>query len=134
MHATLNHIQINVSNKSVSYPFYKDMLTMLGYTVIADEEWGFGMKDPKSELVIWVAEIEEKHKDKNYHRKAAGLNHLAFKVDSKDEVDQFYKEFVEKRGVKPLYDTPKLFPEYTPDYYAVFFEDPDRVKLEVVTM
>lgn len=23
------------------------------------------------------------------------------------------------------------FPQYTPDYYAVFFEDPDRIKLEV---
>ena len=31
-----------------------------------------------------------------------------------------------------LYRTPREFPEYRPGYYAVFFEDPDRLKLEVV--
>ena len=36
------------------------------------------------------------------------------------------------RGLAPLYGTPREFPEYAPGYYAVFFEDPDRIKLEVV--
>jgi glyoxylase I family protein len=26
---------------------------------------------------------------------------------------------------------PRLFPEYAPDYHAVFFTDPDGVRLEV---
>jgi len=110
------------------------MLQLLGYTVFMEEAWGIGMKDPKANLVIWIAETEDKHRDKKYHRKATGINHLAFLVDSKKEVDKFYKEFVKKHGLNPLYQTPKAFPEYTPNYYAVFFEDPDRVKLEVVVM
>jgi len=27
---------------------------------------------------------------------------------------------------------PKLWPEYLPDYYAVFFSDPDGIRLEIV--
>jgi hypothetical protein len=36
------------------------------------------------------------------------------------------------RRLPPLYETPREFPEYRPGYYAVFFEDPDRLKLEIV--
>lgn len=31
----------------------------------------------------------------------------------------------------PFHGTPREFPDYRPGYYAVFFEDPDRLKLEV---
>jgi hypothetical protein len=27
---------------------------------------------------------------------------------------------------------PKLYPEYTPDYYALFFKDPEGIKFEIV--
>jgi catechol 2,3-dioxygenase-like lactoylglutathione lyase family enzyme len=46
-------------------------------------------------------------------------------------VDRFRREFLDARGVPTLYGTPRDFPEYSPGYYAVFFEDPDRLKLEV---
>jgi hypothetical protein len=29
---------------------------------------------------------------------------------------------------------PRYYPEYAPDYYATFFEDPDGIRLEVVAM
>ena len=44
---------------------------------------------------------------------------------------QFDKKFLNKNNIPVLYKTPKLFPEYNKDYYAVYFEDPDRIKLEV---
>lgn len=134
MSATLNHIQINVTNAKISGPFYKEMLTLLGYKVFIEEGWGFGMQDPKNGLVIWICPIEDKYIDKKFHRKAPGLNHLAFQVESKHDVDKFNTEFVLKNKITTLYETPKAFPEYSGDYYAVFFEDPDRVKLEVVFM
>ena len=59
------------------------------------------------------------------------LTKASFKVNSKEDVDTFTKEFLNKNKIKTLYNTPRLFPEYTKDYYAVFFEDPDRIKLEV---
>ena len=60
-----------------------------------------------------------------------GLNHLAFRVDRREEVDRFRNEFMASRSIAPLYGTPRAFPEYAPGYYAVFFEDADRIKLEV---
>ena len=134
MKATLQHIQLNVSNKNISYPFYKEMLLLLGYKIYSVEDWGIGMRDPKTNLVIWVAETENKFRKNKFHRKATGINHLAFLVSSKKNVDDFYKNFIKKNNIKTLYQTPKAFPEYTPNYYAVFFEDPDRIKLEFVFM
>jgi len=71
-------------------------------------------------------------KANGYHRKNIGVNHLAFGVSKKEDVDKFYQNFLIPNGIKPLYNSPKQFPEYTEKYYAVFFEDPDRIKLEIV--
>ena len=30
-----------------------------------------------------------------------------------------------------VFDEPKAYPEYTPKYYAVFFADPDGIKIEI---
>ena len=130
--AKLSHIQINVSDAAKSLPFYKDLLTYFGYTVMMEDPKFIGMDDGNG-MTIWVNDIEEKFKDNKFHRKSAGLNHLAFHVESKEDVDKFTKEFLQPRGLNILYESPKLFPEYTPDYYAVYFEDPDRIKLEVVS-
>ena len=79
---------------------------------------------------IW---LKEAPKDgKSYNRRNTGVNHIAFGVSKKADVDRFCKDFLIPRGINTLYDTPKQFPEYTKEYYAVFFEDPDGIKLEVV--
>jgi catechol 2,3-dioxygenase-like lactoylglutathione lyase family enzyme len=57
---------------------------------------------------------------------------VAFRVDRREDVDRFRAEFLAPRGLGTLYGTPREFPEYRPGYYAVFFEDPDRLKVEVV--
>ena len=81
---------------------------------------------------FWIIETEEAHKENKFHRKNTGINHLAFRLNSKEEVDKFVNEFLKLREIPTLYDTPRVFPEYGGEYYAVFFEDPDRIKLEVM--
>ncbi|OLS23908.1 MAG: hypothetical protein HeimC3_22510 [Candidatus Heimdallarchaeota archaeon LC_3] len=49
----------------------------------------------------------------------------------RDDVDRFHNEFLKAKNLKTLYKTPKPFPETTEKYYAVYFEDPDRIKLEI---
>jgi hypothetical protein len=47
-------------------------------------------------------------------------------------VDGFVAEFLDPRGIVPLYGgalTPEGYPD---DYYAVWFEDSARLKFEVV--
>ena len=46
-------------------------------------------------------------------------------------MDRFVAEFMRPRGIAALYDSPREYPEYRPGYYAVFLEDPDRLKIEV---
>jgi catechol 2,3-dioxygenase-like lactoylglutathione lyase family enzyme len=72
------------------------------------------------------------HVGHGFHRKRPGLNHLALRVPQREDVDRFRDEFMAPRRLLSLYQTPREFPEYRPGYYAVFFEDPDRLKLEVV--
>lgn len=129
MKTSLYHIQINVHNAKVSLPFYKRLFAYFEYTIIDESDEHIGVSNGTTDF--WIIETEDTHKEKGYHRKAIGLNHIAFRVSSKEDVDSFVKEFLKKEKVKILYDTPGDYPEYKKGYYAVFFEDPDRVKIEV---
>jgi len=57
---------------------------------------------------------------------------VAFQAASRDDVDALHARLVE-RGVRVL-DAPAEYPRYAPGYYAVFFSDPDGLKLELVHM
>lgn len=131
MNASLEHIILNVSDPKVSFPFYKDLFEYFEYKIIAHEEGDHIAFRKKGTVDFWIVATDPKYIKNSFHRKNTGINHFAFHASSKNEVDRFYKEFLKPKGIKTLYDSPKPFPEYTEDYYAVFFEDPDRIKLEV---
>lgn len=64
-----------------------------------------------------------------HDRRGPGLHHVAFHADSRADVDAFHTFLVE--ADLPVLDPPAEY-DYTPGYYAVFFPDPDGMKLEVV--
>jgi len=132
MKVKLNHLQLNVSDKEASFTFYRDLLSYLGFSIVYEDESTIGFENDGFD--IWLNVTEDKRLPNKFHRKNTGLNHLAFSVDSKEDVDKFSADFLNARGISTLYNTPKPFPEYSENYYAVFFEDPDRMKLEVVAM
>ena len=68
--------------------------------------------------------------DVPYHRCRVGLNHLAFYVASRQHVDDITRKLEEKR-IAILYKEQHPFAGGD-DYYAVYFEDPDRIKVELV--
>ena len=80
-------------------------------------------------MKICICPTEEKYVIHGFHRKRTGLNHVAFYATSKDEVDEFYKNVLLKNNIDCLYEKK---PDGDDAYYAVFFEDPDRIKLELV--
>ena len=65
-----------------------------------------------------------------YHRCRVGLNHLAFHADSRQQVDEM-TEKLKGRGVTLLYTDRHPFAGGE-NHYAVYFEDPDRIKVELV--
>jgi len=60
---------------------------------------------------------------------APGLHHLCFQAADRAAVDACY-EAVAALNFAPT--RPRVYPEYNPEYYATFFEDPDGIRLEVV--
>jgi catechol 2,3-dioxygenase-like lactoylglutathione lyase family enzyme len=64
-----------------------------------------------------------------YDRYRVGLHHLAFEASSRGAVNE-RAEWLREQGA-----TIESGPEeywYSPGYYAVFFYDPDGIKLEIV--
>lgn len=125
MKASFDHVKINVSDTD----FYRELLTYLGFRIVKEHVSGFGATDGRIDGV-WVSKAPQKYiREINFQ--TTGLNHLAFNVESKEEVDKFYKDYLVTRKISVLHE-PKEYPQYVSGYYAVFFEDPDHIKLEVV--
>jgi catechol 2,3-dioxygenase-like lactoylglutathione lyase family enzyme len=130
MTSRLYHLQINVTSAERAGLFYRDLFRYLDWRVIHDEGGVTAFSD--GAVNIWLIPTEGRFAGRGFHRKGTGLNHLAFRVERREDVDRFRDEFMAPRGMAALYGTPREFPEYAPGYYAVFFEDADRLKLEVV--
>jgi len=62
---------------------------------------------------------------------APGLHHLAFAVESRADVDAVHVAAL-ATGAAVLH-APRLWQEYSDDYYATFFLDPDGFRIEVAT-
>lgn len=131
MKTKLCHIEINASDLAKSGQYYRELARFFEpETPDFTSKNGYGIAFI-DELLIVLRQVEEKYKDRPFHRKAAGLNHLCFWVHSRGEVDRFMGEFLKNRGDTILYGGPKEYPQYGEGYYAVYFEDPDRIKLEI---
>lgn len=128
MQATLGHIGINLSSEETSFPFWQELLTYLGFELMLD---GNHFDASDGHAFLCFSTTKPGYETPAFHRKHTGLNHVAFKLKSAGEVDAFVKGYLEPRGISPLYGGAKAYPEYAADYYAVYFEDPDRIKIEV---
>lgn len=125
MSTRFDHLQINVLDPE----FYRAFFSALGAEVVSESDQASGYKI--GDVTIWVIWVERKYQGHVFHRKAIGLNHLSFELPSRQAVDRFMRDFVVPRKAALLYDSPRVFPEYGVAHYAVYFEDPSRIKLEV---
>ena len=124
----IRHIELNVSNLEKSIVFWGWFLEELGYQ--AFQVWDEGRSWKREETYIVFVQTKDRFLSEGYHRGRTGLNHLAFQASSKQQVDSLTKKLQEK-GIKILYN--KQHPFAGGDqHYAVFFEDPDRIKVELV--
>jgi catechol 2,3-dioxygenase-like lactoylglutathione lyase family enzyme len=126
----VDHLQIMVSDIQKSEKFYGAILDRLGFTKILRVknmvQWS------KRGTRIILVQSPERFLTRGFHRKRIGLNHIALRASSKAEVDKIYREYLLRKKTPILYGGPREWPEYEPGYYAVYFEDPDRIKLELV--
>jgi catechol 2,3-dioxygenase-like lactoylglutathione lyase family enzyme len=126
--STLGHIGINLSSDGEPFVLWKDLLSFLNFEIQPDGNH-FDATDGHVSLCVQVTKPDYQKPD--FHRKRTGLGHIAFRVSSAGMVDEFVNDFLKPRQIEALYGGAKAYPDYTPGYYAVYFEDPDRIKVEV---
>lgn len=123
----LHHVEVYVSDLKRSTAFWGWFLGELGYRVF--QEWECGVSFIKGECYLVFVQTEERFASPGYHRCRTGLNHLAFHAGSRAEVDRV-TDLLGSRGVPLLYADRHPHASGS-DSYSVFFEDPDRIKVEV---
>ena len=127
MRGALHHVEIYVKDLEISRKFWGWLLERLGYTVF--QEWDRGISYILGETYLVFVQVESRFLDVPYHRCRAGLNHLAFHGESREFIDGI-TETLRGRGVTVLYEDKHPFAGGKGSY-AVFFEDPDRMKVEI---
>ena len=127
MRGALHHVEIYVPDLRAAREFWGWLLPKLGYAL--QSEWARGFDYILGETYLVFVQREERFGEAGYHRCREGLNHLAFHGGTRAEVDALTAE-LRARGVPILYEDRHPFAG-GPDYYAVFFEDPMRMKVEV---
>ncbi|GGK53103.1 VOC family protein [Salinarimonas ramus] len=128
---TLNHIRLTVSDIPHAERFYTPIAAHMGYRLVERSETRLSFAGMTGYgnlhfLILSVSRGPEAHPHDRY---SPGLHHIAWNAVSRADVDAMYALLLE-HGVTIL-DPPADY-DYEPGYYAVFFADPDGMKLEYV--
>jgi catechol 2,3-dioxygenase-like lactoylglutathione lyase family enzyme len=133
MRGTVHHVDLTVADVAASRPFYESILTFLGYVRAHEDARGvdWDMKHPGgSYCSIGIKKSEADGRARRHDRYSPGLHHLAWRAQSRADVDRFYALLL--RIEAQVLDAPAEYPHYGHGYYAVFCTDPDGLKLEYV--
>jgi len=116
-----SHVDVRVSDRQAAMSFYDDLLAPLGLRrgeTKPEHEWVSYSRQDGTEQ--WFAFTQAE-------RVQPGDNRIAFAASAREVVDQI-AELLPRIGAGTIEGPDEA---YGPDYYAVFFEDPDGNKLEV---
>src|SRR5258705_6801302 len=126
----IHHVDLVVSSIERSLPFYRELLGPLGWHGIGEVEgergetiWYLNGRDTS----IGLRESQSEPQDVD--RYSIGLHHLAIEAASRAIVDERAR-WLRANGAL-LESEPQEY-TYMPGYYAVFFYDPDGLKLEIL--
>ena len=119
----LDHIDLRVKDIARAKKFYGEILPAIGFTRPGDTgpEW-YNFYAPGEGKTEFFGFTEDPNHTPNGTR-------ISFWAESREEVDRV-AGVVKRAGGKVL-EGPELVADYTPNYYAFFFEDPDGNKLEI---
>ena len=126
----VHHVDLVVSSIERSLPFYRDLLGPIGWH-------GMGEVEGERGETIWylsgssttVIGLRQAMTEGTYDRYRVGIHHIGFEVPSRSIVDE-RAEWLRSTGAE-LESEPQEY-SYMPGYYAVFFYDPDGIKLEIL--
>ena len=119
----VDHLVLSVGDLEKSKKFYAPLMEFLGFGVEAEYEGMMGWHNNK--MLFWIAAADAKGRKHKYRKGDIGFHHYAFRLRSRKDVDAL-QAFLKDQGTT-IVDPAG---EYYDDYYAVFFLDPDGMKLE----
>jgi glyoxylase I family protein len=129
----VDHLDLVVTDLRRSLEFYTELLEPLGFTRTSE------IAGERGELVVYIGgtggpsvSLRDRQSDAHatpYDRYAVGVHHVAFVASSREQVDE-RTAWLRERGAE-IESEPRTY-DYSPGYYAVFFYDPDGIKLEIV--
>ena len=137
MRGGIHHIDLTVKDARASRAFYESVLGFMGYKLVkgnpfASDETGFDfdLRNGDDFCSIGILSARGEHAGRTHDRYSPGLHHVAWMAASREDVDAMYAH-LQSMGATIL-DAPADYPRYGVGYYAVFFADPDGLKLEYV--
>lgn len=133
MRGRVHHVDLSLRHIAEAEPLYDLVLTHIGYRRGKPYPNGGGEWDlPGSYESIGISPSKGPNRDREHDRYSSGLHHIAWSAESREDVDALYEKL--KAFGATILDPPADYPEYNQGrgYYAVFFSDPDGIKLEYV--
>jgi glyoxylase I family protein len=130
-----SHVDLVVSDLERSLAFYRGLLVPLGWTALHK------VPGERGETIHYISQqgpgiaalgLRQRPDDAPQHdhdRYALGVHHVCFDAPSREAVDARASWL---RGAGATIESGPEEYEYTPCYYAVFFYDPDGIKLELL--
>ena len=118
----IDHVGLAVRDFDRSKTFYAAALAPLGYSLIAELEYGtrFAGFGERGKPDFWI-EADDAY---------AGEVHVAFACKDRPTVDAFHAAALAAGGLDN--GKPGLRPEYHANYYGAFVRDPDGHNVEAV--
>lgn len=124
------HMQINIDFDKNS-AFYREFMSFLGWNIVFETKGIIGFTSGQNGD-IWF--IDSKKKE-TMDYDMIGMNHIAIKVDSQENMEKTIK-FLKSKGIHGLFETPRHRPEFVQKedetYYQIIFETPDKAQFELV--
>jgi catechol 2,3-dioxygenase-like lactoylglutathione lyase family enzyme len=120
----IDHFGLGVPDIDAAKAYYDELMPLVGYQPCFGN--GYCPDDWQGSQLFLYPTSEEG----DYSRHRTGLQHVAFLVSSRAEVDRVHS-WVLGRDDEVLHP-PQAFPEYGPNCYATYFLDPHGFKLEVL--
>lgn len=127
--ALLDHLGISVLDIEQGRRQFHPVLAALGYTAGAEAPHGISWHNGEETEII-VFQIRDEADAAPHRHGEAGWQHLAFSVDSREQVDRLHQVAMDA-GWTAVRE-PKLYPRFNERYYASFVEDASGIRLEFV--
>ena len=120
----IDHLVLSVGDFARSKAFYGKVLGFLGFKLENSYRDMAGWSNGKT--LFWIAAADAEGRKRAFRKGDIGFHHYAFELSSRNDVDAL-GAFLQDNEMTVL-DPPGEY--YGRNYYAVYFADPDGMKLE----